>query len=82
MSKFPKFGLIDVLLILAKIGYGKDKRMESAWNVLDRHKTEEMKYKLDSDRKSKYWKFGKRGKANKWITFYAYLCLKHKKKKI
>ncbi|MHA1727549.1 MAG: hypothetical protein ACTSWY_02310 [Promethearchaeota archaeon] len=72
------FGLIDVLLPLAKMGYGKDPRMESAWDILARHKTEEGKYILDFIWKSKYWKIGKRGLANKWITFYAYLCLKYK----
>ena len=83
LTMFPfywGFGFIDVLLPLAKMGYGHDPRMYSAWDVLERHKTEEKKYKLDSDRKSKYWEFGKRGKANKWITFYAYLCLKYKEK--
>ncbi|KKK42048.1 hypothetical protein LCGC14_0676590 [marine sediment metagenome] len=74
------FGLIDVLLPLAKMGYGTDPRMKSAWEVLARHKTEENKYIIDSDRKSKYWEFGKRGFVNKWITFYTYLCLKYKEK--
>ena len=73
------FGLIDVLLPLAKMGYGTDPRMKSAWDVLTQHKTEEGKYILDRDYKSKYWKIGKRGVVNKWITFYAYLCLKYKK---
>ncbi len=83
LTMFPfywGFGLIDVLLPLAKMGYGTDPRMKSAWDVLARHKTEEKKYKLDTDRKSKYWEFGKHRKANKWITFYAYLCLKYKEK--
>ena len=81
LTMFPfywGFGLIDVLLPLAKMGYGTDSRMKSAWDVLARHKTEERKYILDSDRKPKYWDIGKRGTTNKWITFYAYLCLKYK----
>jgi len=81
LTMFPfywGFGLIDVLLPLAKMGYGHDPRMESAWNVLAWHKTEEGKYILDSNWKSKYWKFEKRGLVSKWITFYAYLCLKYK----
>ena len=75
-----RFGLIDVLLPLAKMGYGNDKRMEAAWDVLAYHRNEEGKYKLDGNIKSKYWDVGKRGSENKWITFYAYLCLKYKKK--
>jgi len=81
LTMFPfywGFGLIDVLLPLAKMGYGHDPRMESAWNVLARHKTEEGKYILDGNWKSKYWKIEKRGLVSKWITFYAYLCLKYK----
>jgi len=81
LTMFPfywGFGLIDVLLPLAKMGYGHDPRIESAWNVLAWHKTEEGKYILDSNWKSKYWKFEKRGLVSKWITFYAYLCLKYK----
>ena len=83
LTMFPfywGFGLIDVLLPLAKMGYGTDPRMKSAWDVLARHKKKESKYILDSDRKSKYWEFGKRGMVNKWITFYTFLCLKYKEK--
>ncbi len=83
LTMFPfywGFGLIDVLLPLAKMGYGHDPRMGSAWNVLARHKTEEGKYILDGNWKSKYWKIEKRGLVSKWITFYAYLCLKYKEK--
>ncbi len=62
------------------MGYGTDLRMESAWKVLARHKTEEGKYICDWIRNNKYWKIGKSGFANKWITFYAYFCLKHREK--
>jgi hypothetical protein len=73
-----RFGFLDVLLPLAKMGYGTDPRMKSAWNHLEWHKTEEGKYICDWIRNNKYWKIGKSGLANKWITFYAYLCLKYK----
>ena len=75
-----RFGLIDVLLPLAKMGFGNDSRMNSAWKVLARHKTEEGKYICDGVHNNKYWKIGKSRLANKWITFYAYLCLKHREK--
>ncbi len=73
-----RFGLIDVLLPLSKMGYGKDTRVQSAWKVLNEHKTKQEEYLLDIDAKCKYWKVGKRGAPNKWITFYANLCLKYK----
>jgi len=83
LTIFPfnhRFGLIEALLPLAKMGYGEDPRMESAWNILAQHKTKEGKYILDSVYNSKYWKFGENGSVNKWITFYAYLCLQYKEK--
>ncbi|MHA1110835.1 MAG: hypothetical protein ACTSRE_07005 [Promethearchaeota archaeon] len=73
-----RFGLIDVLLPLAKMGYGKDPRVQLAWKSLKDHKTKQGEYLLDIDTKCKYWKVGKRGAPNKWITFYAYLCLKYR----
>lgn len=73
-----RFGLIDILLPLAKMGYGKDLKMRSAWDFLTKHKTKDDKYLLDVDNKCNYWKIGKRGAPNKWITFYANLCLKYK----
>jgi len=73
-----RFGLIDVILPLAKMGYGGDPRMKSAWNVLAYHRNKEGKYRLDGNIKSKYWDIGKPSSINKWITFYAYLCLKYK----
>ncbi|MHA1200595.1 MAG: hypothetical protein ACTSQF_14855 [Candidatus Heimdallarchaeaceae archaeon] len=73
-----RFGLIDVLLPLAKMGYGKDARMQPAWKILDEHKTLQGKFILDKDTKCKYWKIGEKGAPNKWVTFYAYLCLKHR----
>ena len=62
------------------MGFGNDPRMDSAWKVLARHKTQEGKYICDGVHNNKYWKIGKSGLPNKWITFYAYLCLKHKEK--
>ncbi len=75
-----RFGLIDVLLPLAIMGFGNDSRMDFAWKVLARHKTQEGKYICDGVHNNKYWKIGKSSLANKWITFYAYLCLKHREK--
>ena len=80
-TSFPfmwRFGLIDALLPLSKMGYGKDSRMQRAWEVLENHRTKAGEYILDKDVKCKYWKVGEKGAPNKWITFYAYLCLKYK----
>ncbi|MHA2325866.1 MAG: hypothetical protein ACXACB_10725, partial [Promethearchaeota archaeon] len=63
-----RFGLIDVLLPLVKMGYGTDPRMKSAWKVLAQHKTEEGKYRCDWILNNKHWKIGKSGLVNKWVT--------------
>jgi len=73
-----RFGLLDILLPLSKMGYIKEPRMQSAWDFLENHKNQKDQYILDIDIKCKYWKVGKRGESNKWVTFYAYLCLKYK----
>ncbi len=80
-TSFPfmwRFGLIDVLLPLARMGYGNDPKMRRAWDVLESHRTKAGEYILDKDVKCKYWKVGEKGMPNKWITFYAYLCRKYK----
>ncbi len=81
LTLFPftwRFGLLDVLLPLSKMGYGKDPRMKKAWEELENHKTKQGEYILDSGPKCPYWKIGERGAPNKWISFYAYLCLKYR----
>lgn len=67
-------GLIDVLYPLSKMGYGSDKRVQRAWGILDKHRTEEGKYILDRKPKSRYLDPGELDQPNKWITFYSYLC--------
>jgi len=67
-------GLIDVLYPLCKMGYGSDKKVKRAWEILENHKTEEGKYILDSSPNNRYLKPGERKQPNKWITFYSYLC--------
>jgi len=67
-------GLIDVLYSLSKMGYGSDKRVRRAWEILEDHKTEEGMYILDWKPNNRYIDPGKRNQPNKWITFYSYLC--------
>ena len=67
-------GLIDVLYPISKMGYGSDKRVKRAWEILEKHRTEEGKYILEKKPKSRYLDPGQLNQPNKWITFYSYLC--------
>ncbi|MCW4037243.1 MAG: hypothetical protein NWF13_00745 [Candidatus Bathyarchaeota archaeon] len=65
--------VFEVLLALGKMGYGKDSRLERAWNVLEVNRDDEGRYLLDWTPSQSPWKVGKRNEPNKWVTFYAYL---------
>ncbi len=67
-------GLINVLYPLCKMGYDSDKRVKRAWEILEKHRTEEKKYILDSSPHNRYLNPGERKQPNKWVTFYSYLC--------
>lgn len=78
-------GLLELVYSLAKMGYGEDPRVHRAWQILHEHRKSNGRYILDwtpPKRSNMYFDPGKRQKENKWITFYAYLCLKYKLYKI
>lgn len=70
--------VFEVLLALSKMGYGKDGRLERAWNFLDAKADKTGRYILDWTPEQSPWKVGKRNQPNKWITFYAHLAHKFK----
>ncbi len=71
-------GLLQILLSLARMGYGKDERLQSAWNLLESKQDKDGKYPLDWTPTQCPWKVGNRGVQNKWITFYSYLAKKYR----
>ncbi len=70
--------LFEILLALGKMGYGQDERLEDAWRLLKSRESDTGRYILDWTPTQSPWKVGKRGKENKWITFYSLLALKYK----
>jgi hypothetical protein len=66
----------EILLALSKMGYGKDERLNSAWEFIESKKTENGKYRLDYSPGQSPWKVGKKGEENKWLTFYILLAKK------
>ncbi len=71
-------GLIDVLLALSTMGWGRRRELDRAWAVLDEKKDEQGRYRLDWTAKQALLKAGPRGAPNKWVTFYALLALRHR----
>ena len=62
--------LWEILYALSKMGYGNDERLQNAWNALESRADGMGRYNLDWTPTQCPWKVGKRGEANKWITFY------------
>lgn len=73
-----RVNLFEILYSLAKMGYGNEERLESAWKLLESRQSIDGKYILDWTPTQSPWKIGKRNETNKWVTFYAYLANKYK----
>ncbi len=73
-----KSSLTEVLYGLSRIGYGNAEELAEAWMILDSKKDGNGKYILNWSPPKSYFKPGKRGEPNKWITLYALLALKYK----
>lgn len=67
----------QVLLALSKMGYGRDERLAQAWDLMDRKRDTEGRYRLDWTPALCPWKIGKRGEPNKWVTLYCLLGKKY-----
>jgi hypothetical protein len=65
--------VFEVLLALSRMGFGSHERLERAWDALEKKRDVDGIYILDWTPKQSPWKVGKRGKPNKWVTFYATL---------
>lgn len=76
MTLFPfswRSSLVEVLLGLSKMGYGRDERLTRAREMLEDKRDTDGRYILDWTPTQCPWKVGKRGAANPWVTFYALL---------
>lgn len=73
--------LLESAYALCVMGYGNYPELEDMWKVFESKKDRNARYALDWDPPRSYFKTGKRGRANKWVTLYAYLAIKHKDSK-
>jgi len=60
----------EVLYALSKMGHGRDEKLRAAWTALENNSDPAGRYCLDWTPTQCPWTVGKRGEANKWITFY------------
>ncbi len=68
----------EILLALSKMGFGKDKKLDKAWKVIEGKRMKNGFFPLDSTPTQSPWKVGKKGDANPWVTFYVLLAKKYK----
>ncbi|HEY5629330.1 MAG TPA: hypothetical protein VIR16_07440 [Candidatus Limnocylindrales bacterium] len=68
-------GLLDVLGALATMGYGTRPELDRAWAILDGHRDDDGRYRLDWTATQAALPAGARGAASKWVTLYALLAL-------
>jgi hypothetical protein len=68
----------EVLYALSLMGYGENPRLVNAWRHLQSMTDDEGAFTLSWTPAQCPWKVGRRGQANKWLTFYALLAAKHR----
>jgi hypothetical protein len=69
----------EVLYALSIMGYGEDPRLERAWKHLESMTDSRGAHLLSWTPAQCPWKVGRRGQANKWLTFYALAAAKHRR---
>jgi hypothetical protein len=77
---FPVFYITDLLQLveaLAQLGYGRDKRLEPALDIIREKQDGGGRWLLEYDYAGKTWfDFGKKAEPNKWVTLRALRVLK------
>lgn len=69
--------IFEVLIALEKMGYGRDKRLTAARDLLLRKQKSDGRFCLDWTPSQSPWNVGTRNKENKWVTLYAYQSLQY-----
>ncbi len=73
-TQFPiawQTSALEILWSLSRMGLGIHPATQAAWEALDSKRTDDGKYVMDWTPAQALLKAGKRGKPNKWTTFYA-----------
>ena len=69
-----KVGVQNIVYALSVLGCpGKSEAMQAGYEVLNRHRLDNGRYRLTASKSVPAFKAGKVGEENKWITLYAYM---------
>ncbi len=72
-----KIGLQMIMYGLSVLGAANHPNCKNAWELLESKKDGEGRYALDKSLSKPYFKVGKVGKPNKWVTLYILLANKY-----
>jgi hypothetical protein len=75
-----RVGIQNIIEAFCVLGYGNDKKLNSAWDVLYSKRDENGKYILNGTLSKSYFPKEKTGRPSKWVTFYALLAEKYAKR--
>jgi len=85
LTVFPphwRSNLLETAYALAVMGHGDRPELAGMWEKLESKRDADSRFVLDWDPPRSYFKTGKRGRANKWVTLYACLALKHRDREV
>lgn len=77
-----RMGIQNVVEAFSALGYGNDKRLNEAWQMLYAHQDADGKFCLKGTLTKSYLPKEKVGNPSKWVTFYALLAEKHRDNKL
>jgi len=76
-----RVGIQNIIEAFCVLGYGKDKKLKKAWDIIENKKDKDGKYILEGTLSKSYLPKEKIGKPSKWVTFYTLLAKKYKEEK-
>lgn len=69
-----KVGVQNIVYALRVLGCPRESEaMQAGYEVLNRHRLDNGRYRLTASKSVPAFKAGKVGEENKWITLYAYM---------
>jgi len=71
-------GLLEALYPLSALGHGRRPEMDEAWSLLAQRQRPDGRFVLERSVNWPHLRTSPRGRPSKWVTFYAYLALKHR----
>jgi hypothetical protein len=76
-----RVGIQNIVEAFCVLGYGNDKRLKEAWEIIETKKDKDGKYVLNGTLTKSYLPKERIGKPSKWVTFYLLLARKYKEQR-